>query len=357
MSHDFRDDLPHGGAVEPARPTPATERHATVREQPATERFELHNPLTEVTYRARTIEEIVATAEKVGATRFHAIAVDGKRTPVVKTEGEWKRGERSAPTPQQNEDRHPDVFKPVPIQIDMGSTPPITKRSDLEAGRSAYVEGLEAALHERYLIKRGSVTLGDVTVDRTVYHHRGEPGRIAFSESASRLVTNSSHPSVPRSMVDLAEVRGWHPIRVSGHENFKRLVWQEASLRNMKTLGYEPQPAEAELLRQEREARQAQRVAPTAETPAGPATNKFGQGSWGRKALLVAIEAVLVAKRMPVKQREAVMKAAAEHLTQRLRNGQTHKVKVYDKAAPTRQPDVAPTPEMPRSRDRAGPIR
>jgi hypothetical protein len=70
--------------------------------------------------------------------------------------------------------------------------------------------------------------------------------------------------------------------------------------------------------------------------------------------VLAAIEAVLVAKKVPEKQRAAVMAAATEKLAQRIRDGQVPKVKIYDKAAPSQRP-VVPTPEMQRTRDRAAP--
>jgi hypothetical protein len=43
---------------------------------------------------------------------------------------------------------------------------------------------------------------------------------------------------------------------------------------------------------------------------------------------------VLVAKRVPERQRHAVMAAAEEKLAKQIAAGQTHRVKVYDKAAP-----------------------
>lgn len=73
--------------------------------------------------------------------------------------------------------------------------------------------------------------------------------------------------------------------------------------------------------------------------------------------MLAAIEAVLVAKRVPEVQREAVMAAAAEKLVQRLRDGQTLKVRVYDKAAPSQRPIVTPSREVQRTRERAAPAR
>ena len=88
-----------------------------------------------------------------------------------------------------------------------------------------------------------------------------------------------------------------------------------------------------------------------------PAEKGSARGGGGRKAVLAAIEAILVAKRVPEKQREAVMAAATEKLAQRMRDGQVPKVKVYDKAAPSQRPVVMPVPEAQRTRERATPVR
>ena len=112
------------------------------------------------------------------------------------------------------------------------------------------------------------------------------------------------------------------------------------------------------MLRREREARQLNRIEPVPESDASGASKQSGRGSGGRKAVLAALDAVLVAKGVPAKQREAVMKAAAENLAQRLRDGQTHKVKVYDKSAPSQHPSIAtPTREVQRTRERPTPAR
>ena len=116
-------------------------------------------------------------------------------------------------------------------------------RLDAQAERAALVARLESALVERYLIKRAPVTVGDVTIGRTEYRFRGDTSRVAFTESTFRLATDTNSPSVARSMVDVAETRNWKALRVSGNEDFKRLVWLEASVRGVKSLGYEPNPA------------------------------------------------------------------------------------------------------------------
>jgi hypothetical protein len=146
---------------------------------------------------------------------------------------------------------------------------------------------------------------------------------------------------------------------VAGNEDFRRMVWLDASVRGVKTLGYEPSPGDLDLLQKARDTRQVNRIEPErAEAPAAaPAEKASGRGSVGSNAVLAAIEAVLVARGVPEKQREAVMAAATDKLAQRIRDGQAPRVKVYDKAATSQRTPVAPTPELQRRRERTAPAR
>ncbi|MBX9792932.1 MAG: hypothetical protein K2Y02_01395, partial [Burkholderiaceae bacterium] len=122
----------------------------------------------------------------------------------------------------------------------------------------------------------------------------------------------------------------------------------------------EPNPADLDVHTKAREARVLTRIEPVrGDLLSSPSalTEKASARGGGRKAVLAAIEAVLIAKRVPEQQREAVMAAAAERLAQRLRDGQSIKVKVYDKAAPSQRPVVVPSPELKRDRERAAPAR
>ena len=221
------------------------------------------------------------------------------------------------------------------------------------------VARLEAALSDRYIIKRAPVAVGDMTIGRTEYRFRGDTSRVAFTESTFRLATDTNSPSVARSMVDVAEARNWQALRVSGNEDFKRMVWLEATVRGVKTQGYEANPADLEVLKREREARLVNRIEPTREASnsagTAPAAKVSNRGGGGRKAVLAAIEAVLVAKKVPEQQRVAVMAAATEKLTQRIRDGHAPRIKVYDISAPSQRPAVVPSPEMQRTRERATP--
>ena len=361
-----------GGTVEPANRAPvAIEKFQTPEPEPG-ERYELRDPFAEVTYRANTFPEMVAKADQLGSTRFVAVAEDGKRTPIQKVDGAWQRGEQRPAPPERPldpgpaRDDVPEAASPGPAtgpskataQPEQADAKAVAK-IDAQAERAALVARLESALMERYIIKRAPVTMGDVTIGRTEYRFRGDTSRVAFTESTFRLATDTNSPSVARSMVDVAEARNWKALRVSGNEDFKRMVWLEASVRGVKTLGYEPNHGDLEVLKREREARQINRIEPARDASSGaaaaPAEKASARGGGGRKAVLAAIEAVLVAKKVPEKQRAAVMAAATEKLAQRIRDGQVPKVKVYDKAAPSQRPVVVPTPEMQRSRDRSAP--
>lgn len=359
-----------GGAVEPANRAPVAIERFQVPKEASGERYELRDPFAEVTYRSQSFEDMVAKADQIGSSRIVAVASDGKRTVMQKVGGEWQRGpQRPAPAerpldPLPTRDEVPeatrteaalDTTRPSARQPEADAK--ATARIDAQAERAALVARLEAALVERYIIKRAPVTVGDVTIGRTEYRFRGDTSRVAFTESTFRLATDTNSPSVARSMVDVAEARNWKALRVSGNEDFRRLVWLEASVRGVRTLGYEPHPGDLEVLKREREARLVNRIdlaRDTGSSNAAAAAEKAGaRGGGGRKAVLAAIEAVLVARKVPEKQRVAVMAAATEKLAQRIRDGQAPRVKVYDKAAPSQRPALVPTPEMQRSRDRA----
>ena len=363
-----------GGSVEPVNPAAVTKEWLQTPHGNSGERYELRDPFAEVTYRANTIAEMLEKAEQLGSSRFVAVAEDGERTPVRKIGGAWQRDAQrplaperpSTPVQKPRDALEAQTSATTPADVKTNARPAPLEQSDAkeiaqidaQAERAAVVARLEAALTERYLIQRAPVTVGDVTIGHTEYRFRGDTSRVAFTESTFRLSTDTNSPSVARSMVDVAEARNWRALRVSGNEDFKRMVWLEASARGVKTVGYEPQPGDLELLKREREARLVNRIEPARDatgTAASVTTEKASGRGGGRKAVLAAIEAVLVAKRVPETQRAAVMAAATEKLSQRIRNGQAPKVKVYDKSAPSQRPIVVPAPETQRSRERTAP--
>jgi hypothetical protein len=352
-----------GGTVEPgdrAAVAKATFQAPDPAEGP---RFELRDATTDLIYHAKGFDDMVVKADHVGALRFTAIDEEGRRSFVHKMDGVWQRPPwlRSDPSHERATSAAPKEpaqgAKVVPLSP-ATSAEAVAARIDAEAERAALVARLEAALNERYVIKRALVTINDRPVGHTEYRFRGDTSRLAFTESTFRLTTDTNSPSVARSMVDVAEARDWKALRVSGHEEFRRMVWFEASLRGVRTIGYEPMPGDTARLRNEREARQVNRIEPSAMASTPAASGKASaRGSGGRKTVLAAIEAVLVAQRVPEKRREAILAAAADNLAKRLAAGEIHKVKIYDRSAPRQQPVVRPAPEQQRARDRTAHVR
>jgi hypothetical protein len=355
-----------GGTVEPgdrAAVAKATFQAPDPAEGP---RFELRDATTDLIYHAKSFDDMVVKADRVGAHRFTAIDEQGQRSFVHKADGAWQRPPwvepaepaRDRDTPAgQNKEVSKGTAKVVPLTPAVQADA-VVARIDAEAERAALLTRLEASLNERYVIKRAMLSIGDKPVGQTEYRFRGDTSRVAFTESTFRLATDTNSPSVARAMVDVAEARDWKALRVSGHEEFRRMVWFEASLRGVRTIGYEPLPSDMDRLRSERGARQVNRIEPTPAAGSTAANSKASvRGSGNRKTVLAAIEAVLVAQRVPEKRREAIMVAAADNLAKRLAAGEVHKVKVYDKAAPQQQPGVRPAPEQQRARERTAHVR
>lgn len=353
-----------GGSVEPANRAPvAIRQFQTPNESPA-ERYELRDPFADVTYRSDHWPDMVAKADQLGANRFVVLDQRGQRSMAHKVDGQWHReaprvAEREQPAPPSH--AQPSAIGQQTAQTPSAQDPQAEPRIDAQAERAALVARLQASLVDRYIIKRSPVTVGDLSLGLTEYRFRGDTSRVAFTESTFRLSTETNSPSVARSMVDVAEARNWQTLRVTGSEDFRRLVWLEAAARGVKTQGYEPNPVDLERLKVERELRQINRIEPAREAPlnkdASPSDKPSGRGSGGRKAVLAAIEAILLAKEVPEKKRMAIMNAAGEKLAQRIRDGHSLKVKVYDKNAPSQRPAVITPREPQRSRDRAAPAR
>ena len=72
------------------------------------------------------------------------------------------------------------------------------------------------------------------------YFYREDENRLAFEDKGKRMATAHNDPEVARSMVELAEAKGWDALKVKGSEAFKRTVWLQASLRGMEVDGFVP---------------------------------------------------------------------------------------------------------------------
>jgi hypothetical protein len=65
-------------------------------------------------------------------------------------------------------------------------------------------------------------------------------GAHAFTDRGARLVTPSENTEVVKSLIAIAEARGWKEITVSGSERFRKEAWGAASALGLKVRGYTP---------------------------------------------------------------------------------------------------------------------
>lgn len=65
-------------------------------------------------------------------------------------------------------------------------------------------------------------------------------GAHAFTDRGSRLTTPSENTEVIKSLIAIAEARGWTEITVSGTERFRRDAWLAASVAGLSVRGYRP---------------------------------------------------------------------------------------------------------------------
>lgn len=62
----------------------------------------------------------------------------------------------------------------------------------------------------------------------------------AFTDRGSRLTTPSENTEVVKSLVAIAEARGWSEVVVRGTERFRREAWASARTAGLKVRGYKP---------------------------------------------------------------------------------------------------------------------
>ncbi|MDE1005329.1 DNA primase [Paraburkholderia fungorum] len=92
------------------------------------------------------------------------------------------------------------------------------------------------------------------------YFLKDAPHQLAFEDIGRYLVTEHNRPDVVESMVDMARAKAWGRIRVSGHEQFRREVWVQATLLGIEVSGYEPKAVDFARLAEGRRDRMTNRI-------------------------------------------------------------------------------------------------
>jgi hypothetical protein len=78
---------------------------------------------------------------------------------------------------------------------------------------------------------------------------------LAFVDRGTRLSAETENIEVIRSLVRIAQARGWEALRVTGTESFRSKVWREAALHAIAVRGYDPSEIERAQLARERAGR------------------------------------------------------------------------------------------------------
>lgn len=76
------------------------------------------------------------------------------------------------------------------------------------------------------------------------YYFRDDQNTVAFEDKGHQIATDHHDIDVARSMVELAQAKGWAKLNIKGSAEFKREVWLEASLRNLESTGHTPAPVD-----------------------------------------------------------------------------------------------------------------
>jgi hypothetical protein len=127
------------------------------------------------------------------------------------------------------------------------------------------------AVHDRFVV-----------VKNRFYFHDGTR---AFTDRGTRLTTASENTEVVKSLIAIAEARGWSEITVRGTDRFRKEVWFAAKLQGIDVRGYRPSEFEqgrlARTLGRERVApedsvTQGGAPQPAAERPASPREELLG---------------------------------------------------------------------------------
>jgi hypothetical protein len=95
-------------------------------------------------------------------------------------------------------------------------------------------------------------------------------GAKAFTDRGDRLTTQSENTEVVRSLITIAQSRGWGEVRVRGTEKFRREAWAAAQSAGIEIRGYKASEFEQSRLARtiaERSAAHAPRVAESSSAP------------------------------------------------------------------------------------------
>jgi putative DNA primase/helicase len=189
---------------------------------------------------------LVRQVNSISAPRLRAASA-GER---VEAEEE-RKGKQEAAQTTRSESKEPERAAPVSAE-DHHTVPDHVRRRFVQVGRKYYFPD----------------------------------GARAFTDRGRRLTTPSENTEVIRSLVTIAEARGWKEIVVRGTDSFRREAWFAARLMGLDVRGYRPTDMEQARLVRTLASRQpgADDRSAEARPPRGPAQRNRGEQASPRSA-------------------------------------------------------------------------
>lgn len=148
-------------------------------------------------------------------------------------------GAENAIRPSRPRSRVKGRERPADAARETEAKPPVNARPAPGAAAPAAPTGLGASTDPWALPQ--SVRERFVQERRRFYFPDGTE---AFRDRGRRLTTGSENTEVVRSLVEIAQTRGWGEIVVEGSERFRREAWRQARLADLEVRGYRPSVAE-----------------------------------------------------------------------------------------------------------------
>jgi len=150
-------------------------------------------------------------------------------TPSHAIDREERANEASAPRPRDAV----NTIRPTPRRLRAGLAAEDRARADQRIRVSSAVQETVRGLHVvPEEVKRRFVQIGNK------YHF--PDGARAFTDHGNRLTSPSENSEVIKSLVSIAQVRGWSDITLSGTERFRQEAWFAARLAGLDVRGYSP---------------------------------------------------------------------------------------------------------------------
>jgi hypothetical protein len=157
------------------------------------------------------------------------------------------------------------------------------------------------------------------------YYFKDQKHTLAFEDKGKSIVTQHDDDRVAKAVVKMAEAKGWGDIKITGNETFRREVWLQAQIHNIKVKGFNPKESDIALLNDHRKNNEKKLADLKIDH-----LDKSPQAS----VLKAVAKEVLKEKVKNPKVRQAVMNEISHRLEKSLLTGrQLPNVLMYDKNA------------------------